>query len=65
MGNKMGNRTDASAADELSCSPSAVFGSGSLLGASTWSSVAYLLAERPGDFAPDGVFGEARDPLLV
>lgn len=63
-----GCRTDANAADELSCSPSAsVFTSG--LGASVSS--AYRLAARPAALPLVGVFGDARgapfvyDKLLV
>lgn len=61
-----GCRTDASAADELSCSPSAASGSASALGVAGDSGSANLLAASPGgDLALVGVFGVGRMMFLV
>lgn len=63
-----GCRTDASAADELSCSPSAASGSAFALGvAGDSGSAANLLAARPpfDDLALVGVFGDGRTVFLV
>lgn len=58
-----GCRTDARAADELSCSPAS--GSFSALG-SVSGSTAYLLAASPaGALALVGVFGDGSTALLV
>jgi len=63
-----GCRTDASAADELSCSPSAASGSAFALGVTGDSgSAANLLAASPplDDLALVGVFGDGRTVFLV
>lgn len=57
-----GGRTDANAADELSCSPSAsVFTSGLVASESS----AYRLAARPAALPLVGVLGDGRGALLV